>query len=484
MAHIGLDLGTFHTVASLFDPAQRRIIPFESVPSVALRGTHPPIVGREVQQARGALMLAPKLRLRDKGEDRRFLQSVLKRLAEQAIGPLYMPDGRMALTVPPGWTVDECDVVAQSVEDYGQPVTFIHEPAALLIAAAHLAEHYENASPLLTLLRMPGHVIVCDWGAGTVDLSIVSTKWDGSYEFRCKAENTLRGHGGVDVAREVVDLLFEAPSPDPRPEDRLGLDFKLQTGWEDGLRAGDILRHNAEVAGVEQLERRVAEVRRRHVSAVAQEIATVWQSAGLPQDANPVVLLHGGPLEATELRNALLGDLARSGVRPDRVYSLGSEYCGGLRPGAKPWRRDTLVSVGASLFAALGEALPEYGYEISLPDAGGNCADAVRLLRGAALAGRVAVEPKHTGLDYLAKVQQIRYDWDARTSQPTPIQKELGLYVRDEALVVYEIAEVGAGYACVEAYEAARTMTPRRLADAKSDSVKMPEKSTRFRIDV
>lgn len=484
MAHIGLDLGTFHTVASLFDAAQRQLVPFDSVPSVALLGTSPPIVGRAAQQTKGTPMLAPKLRLREPGEDRRFLQEVLKKLANQAIGTLYRPDGRMALTVPPGWTADECDFVARSVEDYGTPVTFIHEPAALLIAVAYVAEHHERGSPLLALLRMPSHAIVCDWGAGTVDLAVVATKWDGAYEFRCKAEKTLRGHGGTDIAREVVDYLYDEPSPDPRPNDRVRLDLILQTGWEDGFRAADILRPYVRTARIEQLDDFVANVRRRHASAVAEEIAVVWRSAGLLAGASPLILLHGGPLEAAELKETLVLSLVRHDANPDRVYSIGSEYCGQLCPGTKPWRRDSLVSVGASLFAARGEALPEYGYLISLRDAGGNRANAVRLVRGVSLSGRVAVEPPYTGQDYWAEVQQIRYDWEERTSQPTPIQKELALYVRDDALVVYEISDVGVGYARVDAYEAARTMAPRRLADAKSDSVKMPEKSTRFRIAI
>lgn len=488
--HIGLDLGTFHTVASEVQFDGPTVTLYETVKSIALRGVLNSF-GRQVvldRNLRGEIVLAPKLRLQEAGEDGLFMRRVLKELAGQALMG-RTPSATMAFSVPPGWSLEECQALVESVNLNGQDATFVHEPVALLIAAAFLAEHCEGHTSLASLLRCSANFLVCDWGAGTVDLAYVSTSWGEreGHTFLCKAERTLREYGGFDLARRIVDVACGGSAPEPRPESRKQLDFRLQVKWEEGQSAGGALVGQAAGASEERLNAEARELRAAFALRVVEALLELHPAADprSGRSERPVVLLHGGPLESEELRQKVIAELIHRGVPESRIYLTGEAYCRELKPLSKQagvtqaWRRDCLVSTGAAIFAARGKALPEYEYAVHLRDGSNRVCSTARLVRSGVLKGIVPVEVPHTGADYWVDVQQMR------DGVATPVrQQQLGIHVRPGALVVYEISGAGVGFAKVEAYEATNTLTPERLPDARCASVMIPEKSTRFRISL
>lgn len=467
MANVGVDIGTFHTVAVSLTNGEVTV-PRASVPSIALKIGRTPFVGREaIRQIdlQGELIQAPKLLLGSDQIDRWLLNEIISKLARYANDDLGLgAHENTVVTVPPGWDLTQCDIMSDALKASFPTVRFFHEPVALLVAAWWLAPTHADPTYLAKLTRAR-EIIVCDWGAGTVDLSAIEVQGPNlNPEFRCIGEKTSAEWGGTRIARKSMVAYRDAGHTLPVDVERAA--FFLQDAWATGQPLPFRLD------GIDALV-----TRRRQNAAFATQANVDELLQRCSSRQNVLFVMHGGPLESTELRDEFRDALETIGIARDRQIHIGAEFVRGLADRPDNLRRETLVALGAAVFAERGRALPEYQYRLHLRDGAGQESNSVKLAVTQVTKGVQAVKPPYTGVDYAVEVQQLRSD------EPTPIRKELALSVRDDAMVLYRIAESGVGYAEVEAAEARDIPAPKPFSDAVTARVRMPEKSTRFNVN-
>lgn len=470
---VGIDLGTFHTVAVEVDRAYLKF-PSRSVPSIAIVVGNTSIVGVDAVRQLDLpqpIMLAPKMKLRDPGIETELVGGVLRKLVDQALRDLA-PRGKqnVVLTVPPGWGRAECEIIRSAVSLLDIGAAFLHEPVAVLAAVRTLALRDECNPVTAGQLSATKRVLICDWGAGTVDLALVEVAASkASLEFKCTTEMTRIGHGGSDIARDVIRSVNPAMSQTDVDKSA----FRLQAAWQQGN-----LTSFTSPAYVS------ATTNRRGLAAksIAEAVASLLHASEDFDRRELLVLLYGGPLESLELRRALILELAQgAGIDSARCLPIDNEFVSQFKS-LPNLRRDCLVAFGAGIFGRSGVALPEFEYVVTLRDSFGRPASEVRLVRGRNLEGVQVVSPPFTGVDYFVDVTQITNSGGKRRS--TNVAGELTLHVRKGAVVLYRIAEAGVGYAKIEAAEARDLPSPELFQDSRVESVLMPEKSTRFTLSI
>ena len=470
MNHIGIDLGTFHTVAVSCEQEQL-FFPARSIPSIAFKLGNATIVGVDAESQidlAQQLLIAPKLKLHDKSVAPEFISSVLRKLVEQATIDLGVSGRKAVMTVPPSWTLSDCLAIKESVSALGLELNFLHEPVALLIAVMQLTRK-RGCDPFVAgLLTTAKRVLVCDWGAGTVDLALVQIKQSADIvEFRCLGETTVLGHGGTNIAQEVVGSFANDSTTMMRDKEA----FKLQKYWQ-----GDSLA----TFNSDKYSRSTTLRRQSAAVAIASAASDLLTRLCIDDRSDIVTLLYGGPIESAELRNSLISELElAAGTKQEIVCFAGSKLVRAVE-NSRPLRRDVLVAAGASIYSANGEALPEFEYEIILRDSFGKSTSTIRLIKGRNLAGIQVVTPPFTGVDYYVDVSQISVIGNTRNK--TSIAAELKLFVRKNAVVMYRIAEAGVGFAKIEASEAQDLPAPENFPDSRIEAVILPEKSTRFNV--
>ena len=365
------------------------------------------------------------------------------------------------------------------MEPLGIDVSFQHEPIALLIAAMHLARFNREDPSIIARLNNADPILVCDWGAGTVDIALVSvSRKDNQHQFACINEITELGHGGTAIARAVIEELNLDRSKNIEAEV-----YHLQTHWHgDGVK---------DFSAYDGYDHAVKLRRERAATEIGKKIGKLIKDSRIDKGSNMVCVLHGGPLESDQLRAFLQEQLTQSlGIEDQQFLHIGEKFCAALPEHEPAWRRDVLVAQGAALFASRGEAFPEFEYLVKLKDSFGQPCGSLRLARKYTLRGIQVVTPPFTGVDYFVEIEQARRtfasDLLGRTSQGqgTPIRAELGLYVRPNAVIMYRIREAGPGYSLIEALEAENLPAPVPFEDANIAKVRLPERSTRFSIEL
>ena len=476
MNGIGIDAGTFHTVATYAAGSSIRI-PRRSIPSIALDAGKKTYVGVDATDQIGlaatTLIRNAKLSMGQKGVRDQKLELILRQLIEQAVQDLGAAElNNIVLTVPPAWKSEHCQILQAAINPIvATKVRFIHEPIALLISAMYLAPKHTDFS-IVTKLDNADLILVCDWGAGTVDVALVQIKKDGlRHEFSCIGELTELGQGGTAIAEDVIrerekskNIVVENSTEK--------MAFRLQEHWQGNSYPG------LDFSDCDSITRN-----RRHEAAkvICGEIDKLFSKLGIEDRSGVLCLLHGGPLESSELRSFLENNLKETlNFLPSQFLHIGNNFSELLHSNQIPWRRDVMVAAGAALFAARGEALPEFEYEIALRDSFGKISSPVRLVRAHNLAGRLPITPPFCGVDYYVDVQQLRRGSLLKTA----IKAELRLHVREGAVVMYEIAEAGVGYARLKATEYRDLPCPMPFADARLDSKELTEHSTRFSINL
>ena len=459
---IGIDLGTFHTV-SVLKNEQDVLFPTHSIRSIAVG------VDADLQiNSPGHLILAPKLKLHDQSESRETISIILRKLVEQSIQALGANIRTAVMTVPPGWSFEDCTAIRESVSVLGLELSFMHEPIALLAAVTYLSKKKE-CNPLITgLLATTEKVFVCDWGAGTVDLAVIQLihKKNG-LDYQCLGESTVLGEGGTNLAIDIVDSVEEFVNN----QDVIKSAFFLQLSWQ-GEAANSF---NFDKYKTNSQSRR--QIAANKISIAAAEL---MQRLCIDDRTDIVTILHGGPLENKELRTFLENDLfSNVGLDTSKSFMAGTDFIRSF-VGLRNIKRDCLVAAGAAIYGADGEALPEFEYEIFLKDSFGKSTSSVRLIKGKNLSGIQVITPPFSGVDYYVEVYQVSNIGGFR--ERTPISAELKLFVRKGAVVMYRIAAAGVGFATVEAAEAQDLPCPELFPDSRIESITLPEKSTRFHI--
>jgi hypothetical protein len=467
---IGIDVGTFHTVAVSSGSLIR--IPNQSIPSRALRAGPVLIVGIDtISQLNSSFerILAPKLMLDDSNKKNTDLKEVIQKLVEQALQGLGMPPNNIVLTVPPGWSLAKCNLLEAAVNELGYQVRFMHEPIALLISAMYLAPKLTLYSDVAKLDK-PSLVMVCDWGAGTVDLALVKVSRVGNiYEFSCLDEVTEIGQGGTSLARDIVRNSVSESGKKGKMQIDVEADF-LQLYWQgDKFASLDFSDYS----------KPTKDRRQYAATVVANKIETLVNNCSILDRTEILFLLHGGPLESEELCTRLKEELKNSlGVNDEQFVHVGENFAKHLSDTNVLWRRDVLVAAGASLFASRGDVLPEFQYEIALINSFGGVSSKIILKRDRNTEGIRVITPPYSGTDYSVSVQQVR------GSIATSVCADLHIHVRPNALVMYRILEAGVGYATLEALEAQDLPHPVPFSDSRSDCQRFPERSARFSIDL
>ncbi|MFI5913306.1 Hsp70 family protein [Dactylosporangium sp. NPDC051541] len=207
---LGIDFGTSHTVAVLGRPGGRAdALLFEASPlmpsAVYLTGEETMLVGRDAERSAriepAAYEPHPKRRIDEGsvllgGHDvpvERLIESVLRRVAEEAGRILGGPPGSTVLTHPAGWGAARRGLLTAAARNAGlaEP-TLVAEPVAAAMYFTGVLGH-----------RVPdGHaVVVYDFGGGTFDISVVRRVGDG---WHVAAASGLDDVGGIDLDAAVV----------------------------------------------------------------------------------------------------------------------------------------------------------------------------------------------------------------------------------------------------------------------------------------
>ena len=464
---LGVDLGTFHTVGVLLDSSSLKI-PTRSIKSVAIIIGKTTIVGVDAMpqlQIANKIVTAPKLRLKDKTLDQKTALSILRKLTEQAVKDSPYRGSSIVLSVPPGWEFEECSSIKEELLISNFNIRFIHEPVALLVSLFYIIPRTRVQAQVVSQLFAGRLYLVCDWGAGTVDIALVLVESTGkTSRFKCIGEKTILGHGGDDIARRVV-----SGSVPVSEETRMS--YILQCVWQGEVSEGVDVSRYAIGTSVE-----------RQISArkVTDEIEDLLHSNAIERRDEITCVLYGGPLESDELQTAVADLLNQKSLIPkSRIIPINSKLL--LQTEEFPnLRRDALVAAGASIFGSVGETLPEFEYEILLKDSFGKVSSTVCLRRDRNLVGRQVVSPPYTNVDYFVEVRQTRVIDSKR--QQTGVKAELAIFVRGGGVIIYQLSEADVGYVKIDAIEAQDLPAPESFVDSRVVSVVFPEKSSIFDI--
>jgi hypothetical protein len=208
---LGIDFGTSHTVAVLGRPDGRAdALLFEASPlmpsAVYLVDDETMLVGRDAEHSAriepAAYEPHPKRRI-DEGSVllggravpvERLIESVLRRVGEEAARILGGPPGGTVLTHPAGWGATRRGLLTTAARNAGlADPTLVAEPVAAAMYFTGVLGH-----------RVPdGHaVVVYDFGGGTFDISVVRRLGDG---WHVAAASGLDDVGGIDLDAAVID---------------------------------------------------------------------------------------------------------------------------------------------------------------------------------------------------------------------------------------------------------------------------------------
>ena len=464
---IGVDLGTFHTIA-VSSHRNNIKIPRRSIPSIAVIVGNVAIAGIDAVQQIGIsknIITAPKLKLKTKEGDQSIIVNIIRKLVEQAIGDLQVNSRNIVMSVPPGWGLDECKTIEDSIGVSGLTARFIHEPIALLVALLDFVSKDPVHSNVTSKIMTTQKFLLCDWGAGTVDIALVEIEWlQNGYQLKCIAEKTILNHGGTDIAKDVVTSISKAVDIDK-------ISYLLQLAWQGENIPSINLNEYKETTSI-----------RLKIASkfVGDEIEKLLSDARIDNRENILGILYGGPLESLELSANLRVEISdKSLIKLNNILSVNSEFTNSYK-NLENLRRDSLVALGASLFGARGEALPEFEYEISLRNSFGEISSKLRLIKGKNLSGIQVITPPFSGVDYFVDINQVRVVNQAR--HYTNVQGELKLFIRSGAVIMYRISESGVGFATIEACEAQDLPAPELFNDSRIEKITMPEKSTIFHI--
>ncbi|GAA4250205.1 Hsp70 family protein [Dactylosporangium darangshiense] len=354
---LGIDFGTTHTAAVLFQPdGGGAPVPllFDASP-LLLSGVHLApdgqlLTGRDA--ARGALSDPgrsepnPKLRIDDGNillgdvevPVHQVIAAVLRRVLDEAVRHAGLPVGRTVLTYPASWAAYRRDVLMRAAQEAGLPdVTLVLEPVA---AAAFHARASGRPLP-------PGAVImVYDLGGGTFDVSVLRRTADG---WEIVASSGLDDVGGIDLDAALADHIGRTTgAADPRrwrrllePVDPAGR--RALRGFRDDVRGAkeQLSRTTSATVRVPLLEAE-AYLSRDEFEAVAAPLITrtvdlldaVLRQAGVDPGGLTALYLVGGssriPLVATMLhrRFALAPALVDE---PQLVVAIGCVFAAGTR---------------------------------------------------------------------------------------------------------------------------------------------------------
>lgn len=478
---VGIDLGTFHSVATCMQDNAVHI-PAKSIRSIALqpnKNSDAVIVGKQamlqLNSSNFEMILAPKLELKRDNYRKSLIEIIIKKLAEQTLDDLnecavIQNSSNVVVTVPPEWNLSDCKILKEAVEEIGGGirVRFIHEPIALLISTIYLAQKHPQTE--LSWKLNSTDFLVCDWGAGTVDVALVQVNKNGkTHEFSCLGQLTDKDFGGTSIAKNAV-LAYQKKSNETLDIDKTA--YHLQEKWQ----GEELTSWN-----FNEYETFVTECRQSAANVISEKVKLLLNDKKIKNSSSIRCILHGGPLESEELRSFLQKSLMQNlDFSTEQFIHIGNEFAKNLPYEKTPWRRDVLVSTGAALFASLGKTLPEYEYEIALKDSTGKTYSSVFLATGLNRFGKHPITPPFTDCDYSVYVYQVKISDRSRTS----LNKELHLYIREGAGVLYQIVNADAGYAEIQATESDMTgISAKPFADAKHDRAIFPECSTRFSID-
>jgi len=470
---LGIDLGTFHTVAVHAD-STKLTFSKRSIPSVAVVIKDTPIVGFEAQRLSASatrLIVAPKLKLHDRSEPLDLIKPILRKLVDESISNLGMKEASAVLTVPPAWSINDCISIKDAVEALGFSVSFLHEPVALLAAAYYMARHSQGDYQRSGQLVNAESILVCDWGAGTVDLAFVKVqrKVDGSTEFAVLGERTEIGDGGTDLAKDIVSRAAVATEK-PRVD---YFAYQLQEAWQGNQLPG---------FDASLFETNTTSRRQEAAERISASVSKLLSELEVHDRAAILTILYGGPLESKELSESLTARLVIDArLSRNHIFNLDSTFV--ERQGSFVLaRRDALVAAGAALYGTTGEAIPEFEYEVILRDSFGSKSSSVRLVRDRNLKGIQVVTPPFTGVDYFVDIAQLTRG--NNETRPTSISGELRLHVREGAVVMYSIADAGVGFVKIQAAEAMDLPSPKLFDDSRVEELLIPEKSTRFILNI
>ncbi|WP_051799137.1 Hsp70 family protein [Catenuloplanes japonicus] len=216
MTHLCIDFGTSSTVAVLAGPQGVRPVLFDGAPSLPSGVCADPngrlLTGADAEHAAQTSPERyepnPKQRIDEQsvllGGVEFAVADLIAAVLRRVVAQLPAPPQRVTLTHPAAWGSQRREVLWEAAARAGLgSVRLVSEPVA---AAAHFATHAKaNVS-----IPSGGSVLVCDVGAGTVDVSVVRRTPTG---FEVLASTGLTDGGGLDLDAAIVAYLGTVFSP-------------------------------------------------------------------------------------------------------------------------------------------------------------------------------------------------------------------------------------------------------------------------------
>ncbi|GAB7039511.1 MULTISPECIES: Hsp70 family protein [Catenuloplanes] len=205
MTHLCIDFGTSSTVAVLAGRQGVRPVLFDGRPSlpsgVCADPAGRPVAGPDVLFAAATAPERyepyPKQRIDEKsvllGGVEVAVADLIAAVLRRVVGQLPAPPQRVTLTHPAAWGAQRREVLWEAAARAGlNSVRLVSEPVA---AAAHFAATAGDALPV------GGAALICDVGAGTVDVSVVRRRPTG---FEVLTTAGLTDGGGLDLDAAIV----------------------------------------------------------------------------------------------------------------------------------------------------------------------------------------------------------------------------------------------------------------------------------------
>jgi molecular chaperone DnaK len=216
VTHLCIDFGTSSTVAVLAGPQGVRPVIFDgaqSLPSgVCADPTGRLLTGVDAEHAARTSPERyepfPKQRIDEQsvllGGVEFAVADLIAAVLRRVVAQLPAPPQRVTLTHPAAWGSQRREVLWEAAARAGLgSVRLVSEPVA---AAAHFASSPHAGHPV----PPGGSVVVCDVGAGTVDVSVVRRTPTG---FEVLASTGLADGGGLDLDAAVVAYLGTVYAP-------------------------------------------------------------------------------------------------------------------------------------------------------------------------------------------------------------------------------------------------------------------------------
>lgn len=381
MKGIGIDFGTTHSVLAYWDG--KRAVPLLDEqelphPSVVWYRAGEPVVGRRAKESYHAYVGRPGHTFvtsvkRIMGRDREVdtgvglvpawqvashILSHLRRQAEGIVGTV----SECVITVPILFDGRYRADLRRAAGAAGLSVqTFVHEPFAALVG------YLAKAGQLEQTLEGWRHLVVFDWGGGTLDITVVTVEDGRLFE---RATAALADRGGDDFDRYLRDHLqsrfwqrhripADAPPPTRQSQGRLLLEaerrkIELSVRERTTASVADYYAANGRALFLEEPVDRATfqALIQRDLEAAVGQVRQALDAAGLEPPHVHQVLLVGGSSRIPAVVDAL-----RDVFGPSRVLPVQEAA--------------TLIAEGAALVAQR-EWRPYLVYPISVLLADGN----------------------------------------------------------------------------------------------------------------